>query len=97
MIRGLLLYFTGHVGWGISWYINGLLIPELNVVRGRKYTFVTEGGDNPEVPARYHPFYITNDPVGGYQHKTPEERSVSWKYNEELLGLNILNIFFLEY
>lgn len=24
---------TGHVGWGISWYINGLLIPEINVIR----------------------------------------------------------------
>ncbi|XP_058807358.1 protein Skeletor, isoforms B/C [Phymastichus coffea] len=66
---------TGHVGWGISWYINGLLIPEIHVVRGKKYTFVVEGGDNPEAPALYHPFYITDDPVGGYQHKTPEERA----------------------
>ncbi|XP_015517045.2 protein Skeletor, isoforms B/C isoform X1 [Neodiprion lecontei] len=65
---------TGHVGWGISWYINGLLIPEINVVRGKKYTFVVEGGSDPEVPARYHPFYITDDPIGGYQHKTPEEK-----------------------
>ncbi|KAG7297571.1 hypothetical protein JYU34_019614 [Plutella xylostella] len=65
---------TGHVGWGISWYINGLLIPEINVVRGRKYTFVVEGGSNPDVPARYHPFYITNDPVGGYFHRSQEER-----------------------
>ncbi|CAL7938167.1 unnamed protein product [Xylocopa violacea] len=66
---------TGHVGWGISWYINGLLIPEINVVRGKKYTFVVEGGENPDTPARYHPFYITDDPVGGYQHKTPEEKA----------------------
>ncbi|GBP82368.1 hypothetical protein EVAR_55251_1 [Eumeta japonica] len=65
---------TGHVGWGISWYINGLLIPEINVVRGRRYTFVVEGGSNPDVPARYHPFYITNDPVGGYLHKTDTEK-----------------------
>ncbi|KAK1125042.1 hypothetical protein K0M31_006380 [Melipona bicolor] len=66
---------TGHVGWGISWYINGLLIPEINVVRGKKYRFVVEGGENPDTPARYHPFYITDDPVGGYQHKTPEEKA----------------------
>ncbi|XP_017758174.1 PREDICTED: protein Skeletor, isoforms B/C isoform X1 [Eufriesea mexicana] len=66
---------TGHVGWGISWYINGLLIPEINVVRGKKYTFVVEGGENPDTPARYHPFYITDDPIGGYQHKTPEEKA----------------------
>ncbi|XP_068625418.1 protein Skeletor, isoforms D/E-like [Battus philenor] len=65
---------TGHVGWGISWYINGLLIPEITVVRGKKYTFVVEGGSDPEVPARYHPFYITNDPVGGYFHKTEDEK-----------------------
>nr|XP_031843267.1 protein Skeletor, isoforms B/C isoform X1 [Nomia melanderi] len=66
---------TGHVGWGISWYINGLLIPEINVVRGRKYSFVVEGGEDPDTPARYHPFYITDDPIGGYQHKTPEEKA----------------------
>ncbi|KAG5872439.1 hypothetical protein JTB14_029441 [Gonioctena quinquepunctata] len=65
---------TGHVGWGISWYINGLLIPEINVVRGKTYTFVVEGGLDPEVSAKYHPFYITDDPVGGYEYKTPEER-----------------------
>ncbi|XP_072933171.1 protein Skeletor, isoforms B/C isoform X3 [Epargyreus clarus] len=65
---------TGHVGWGISWYINGLLIPEINVVRGKKYTFVVEGGTDPDVPAKYHPFYITNDPVGGYLHKTDAEK-----------------------
>ncbi|XP_051164567.1 protein Skeletor, isoforms B/C isoform X2 [Leptopilina boulardi] len=66
---------TGHVGWGISWYINGLLIPVIHVVRGKKYNFVVEGGQDPNIPARYHPFYITDDPVGGYLHKTPEERA----------------------
>ncbi|XP_012227844.1 protein Skeletor, isoforms B/C isoform X1 [Linepithema humile] len=66
---------TGHVGWGISWYINGLLIPVINVVRGKRYTFVVEGGYESEYPARYHPFYITDDPIGGYQHKTPEEKA----------------------
>ncbi|XP_023944078.2 protein Skeletor, isoforms B/C isoform X4 [Bicyclus anynana] len=65
---------TGHVGWGISWYINGLLIPEVTVVRGKKYTFVVEGGTDPDTPARYHPFYITNDPVGGYFHKSDAEK-----------------------
>ncbi|XP_050536003.1 protein Skeletor, isoforms B/C-like isoform X2 [Daktulosphaira vitifoliae] len=65
---------TGHVGWGISWYINGLLIPEINVVRGQTYTFVVEGGNDPEIPAKYHPFYITDDPVGGFGYKTIEER-----------------------
>lgn len=72
---------TGHVGWGISWYVNGLLIPEINVVRGKTYTFVVEGGLDPEVPAKYHPFYITDDPVGGYEYKTPEEKKVYIKAN----------------
>ncbi|XP_063703594.1 protein Skeletor, isoforms B/C [Culicoides brevitarsis] len=66
---------TGHVGWGISIYINGLLIPEINVVRGKTYTFVVETGNDPDIPAKYHPFYITDDPVGGFEHKTDEERS----------------------
>lgn len=72
---------TGHVGWGISWYINGLLIPVIHVVRGKKYNFVVEGGQDPNIPARYHPFYITDDPVGGYLHKTPEERAVGYNFH----------------
>lgn len=67
---------TGHVGWGISWYINGLLIPEIYLVRGKTYTFVVEGGLDSDVPAKYHPFYITDDPVGGYEYKTDEEKKV---------------------
>ena len=67
---------TGNTGWGISWYINGLLIPEVTVVRGETYTFVVEGGQSAERAARYHPFYITDDPQGGYGFKTPIERSV---------------------
>ena len=65
---------TGHVGWGIAWYINGLLIPEIYVVRGKTYTFVVEGGDDKEFPAGYHPFYITDDPEGGYEFKSERER-----------------------
>ena len=65
---------TGHVGWGISWYINGLLIPEIYVVRGMTYTFVVEGGDDKEFAAGYHPFYITDDPEGGYEFKSEAER-----------------------
>lgn len=76
-----ILLRLGHVGWGISWYINGLLIPEINVVRGRTYTFVVEGGNDPNTPARYHPFYITDDEVGGYEHKTDEEKAVSCQFN----------------
>ena len=62
------------MGWGIAWYINGLLIPEINVVRGKTYTFVVEGGDDKQCAAGYHPFYITDDPEGGYEHKSEAER-----------------------
>ena len=62
------------MGWGIAWYINGLLIPEINVVRGKTYTFVVEGGDDKQFAAGYHPFYITDDPEGGYEHKSEAER-----------------------
>ncbi|XP_033098906.1 protein Skeletor, isoforms B/C-like [Anneissia japonica] len=56
---------TGKPGWGISWYVNGLLIPELTVRRGISYTFRVFGGSNPARSADYHPFYITNDDAGG--------------------------------
>lgn len=69
--------FLGHVGWGISWYINGLLIPVINVVRNKTYTFVVEGGNDIDTPAKYHPFYITDDPIGGFQYKSADEQSVS--------------------
>ena len=67
---GLYFYILGHVGWGIAWYINGLLIPEIHVVRGKTYTFVIEGGQDPSQAAAYHPFYITDDPEGGYEFMT---------------------------
>lgn len=66
---------TGKVGWGIAWYINGLLIPELVVQRGKTYTFIVEGGNDPNHSARRHPFYITDNPEGGYDYRTDEERS----------------------
>ncbi|XP_012542491.1 protein Skeletor, isoforms B/C [Monomorium pharaonis] len=56
---------TGTPSWGIAWYINELLIPEITVERGQTYTFIVEGGNDPANPARYHPFYITDSPEGG--------------------------------
>ncbi|XP_076391454.1 protein Skeletor, isoforms B/C isoform X2 [Megachile rotundata] len=65
---------TGQPSWGIAWYINDMLIPEITVERGQTYTFIVEGGNDPEIPARYHPFYITDSPVGGFGQKTEEEQ-----------------------
>ena len=72
------LYFpSGNVGWGISIYLNETLIPSFTVYRGVTYTFVVETGDNPENPARYHPFYITSSERGGYSTLSAEDQKVS--------------------
>ncbi|XP_066281067.1 protein Skeletor, isoforms B/C-like [Branchiostoma lanceolatum] len=65
---------TGLPSWGIAYWLNGLLIPELELKRGWKYTFIVEGGNDTATPERYHPFYITDDPTGGYVQKTPAEQ-----------------------
>ena len=56
---------TGEQSWGIAWWINGLLIPEIYVKRGENYTFIVEGGNDPGRQARFHPLYITNNREGG--------------------------------
>ena len=56
---------TGRVGWGIAWYLNGLLIPEVYVLRGTTVTFHVNGGEDPTDSALYHPFYITDSSEGG--------------------------------
>ncbi|BFF91520.1 protein Skeletor [Drosophila madeirensis] len=60
---------TGVPSWGIAWYVNDLLIPEITVERGLNYEFTIEGGSDPAQPARYHPFYITDSPEGGLGQK----------------------------
>ncbi|CAG9858428.1 unnamed protein product [Phyllotreta striolata] len=65
---------TGLPSWGIAWYINDLLIPELTLERGQTYTFKVEGGDDSSNPARFHPFYITDSKEGGFGQKSEEER-----------------------
>ncbi|XP_022086607.1 protein Skeletor, isoforms B/C-like [Acanthaster planci] len=65
---------TGKTGWGIAWYVNDLLIPEITVERGVQYTFEVYGGDNSEDSAKYHPFYITDDPEGGYAQKLDAQK-----------------------
>ncbi|XP_048505189.1 protein Skeletor, isoforms B/C isoform X2 [Athalia rosae] len=65
---------TGQPSWGIAWYINDLLIPEIYVERGQTYTFTVEGGMDSTNPARYHPFYITDDPEGGYGQRSSSEQ-----------------------
>ena len=68
---------TGRAGWGIAWYINGTLIPELVVQRGQTYTFIVYGGDNEGNSAQYHPFYITDSVNGGRLLNTKEQNQVN--------------------
>lgn len=60
--------------WGIAWYINDLLIPEITVERGQTYTFLVEGGNDETRQARYHPFYITDSNEGGYGQKSNKDQ-----------------------
>lgn len=61
------LHMTGEGSPGLVWYINGLMAPILHVQRGKTYTFRIEGGNTFEKSYRfYHPFYITDEPYGGY-------------------------------
>ncbi|KAL5284543.1 hypothetical protein ACFFRR_006683 [Megaselia abdita] len=64
---------TGYNSWGIAWYINDLLIPEIKVVRGETYTFIVEGGNDKFQPAKFHPFYITNSSEGGLGQRNVNE------------------------
>jgi hypothetical protein len=66
--------FTGQPSWGIAWYINDKLIPEISVELGQTYTFVIEGGNDRTNPARYHPFYITDSSEGGFGQKSEAEQ-----------------------
>jgi hypothetical protein len=50
--RGFSYCNLGTPSWGIAWYINDLLIPEITVERGQTYTFIVEGGDDSSNPAR---------------------------------------------
>lgn len=50
------------------------------VERGQTYTFVIEGGNDKSNPAKYHPFYITNSPEGGFGQLSPAKQAVEQIY-----------------
>ncbi|CAM1329807.1 Uncharacterised protein PB.1026, partial [Pycnogonum litorale] len=63
--RGYIAH-TGKSPGSHAFYVNGLLSPEIYVKRGKKYKFVVEAGNNPHDSLFYHPFYITENPYGGF-------------------------------
>ncbi|CAH0554460.1 unnamed protein product [Brassicogethes aeneus] len=66
---------TKHTTAGVSWYINGLMAPELWLRRGLTYGFRVFGGNNPHSAEYYHPLIITDDPYGGFDKLTEEQQS----------------------
>ncbi|CAG0884477.1 unnamed protein product [Darwinula stevensoni] len=66
---------TGHNSWGIAWWINEKLIPEIYVERGQTYEFEVEGGNDSTSPAKYHPLYITDSSEGGYGQKSVSDQA----------------------
>ncbi|CAH1121732.1 unnamed protein product [Ceutorhynchus assimilis] len=65
---------TGMPSWGICYYINDKLIPELTVERGQTYTFVVEAGESSSNPARFHPIYITDSNEGAYAQLSKDKQ-----------------------
>ncbi|KAF0312975.1 Protein Skeletor, isoforms B/C [Amphibalanus amphitrite] len=65
---------TGQLSSSLAWYLHGYLVPEIYLKRGQTYKFLVEGGKNPADPEFYHPFIITDDPVGGYGQLDEEAR-----------------------
>ena len=68
---------TGNQPWGISWYVNGYIIPKIYMRRGDTFTFRVSGGDDPTRSASYHPFYLTSSDVGGYATLGEADRAAS--------------------
>jgi hypothetical protein len=69
--------FSGKTGLPASnlvWYIEGLMVPDVYLRRGLTYSFEVEGGNNPRSPDNYHPFIITDEPIGGYDRLSEEQR-----------------------
>lgn len=66
--------FTGNPSQQLAWYVNGLLAPEIYLKRYQKYRFTVEGGNDVFSALYNNPFYISNDPEGGYDRLTPLEQ-----------------------
>ena len=65
---------TGLPSSGLAWYINGYMTPELYLRRGLTYAFRVEGGNDPYKPEYYHPFIVTNEPIGGFERLTDGQK-----------------------
>ena len=57
-ISNIFFHTIGQAGWGIAWYNNETIVPELVVERRRTYTVLTYGGAVPasssNIPSLLH-------------------------------------------
>ena len=58
----------------VCWWINGKIMPEIYVYRGRTYYFRVQGGDGYQHVALNNPLYITDHRDGGYGQKSDYEK-----------------------
>ena len=79
---------TGFHSWGVAWFINGTLVPELVLKRGVTYTFYVQGGKNSQNLEYYHPLYITSEPDGGFAQKKEADRQRARVYAGVRRGRN---------
>ncbi len=68
------LQCAGQPGSDLAWYVNGFIAPELFLRRELVYNFQVEGGNDPHSPTHYHPLIITDEPIGGYETFSEEQR-----------------------
>jgi len=54
--------YPNKPAWGVAWHFDGVGAPEIVLRRGTKYTFKIRTAAN-------HPFYITDNPIGGRENK----------------------------
>ena len=81
---------AGMAGWGIAWFINESFVPVIRVTRGYTYTFFVYGGQVSSLPARYHPFYITDSATGGRLANSPEEVKTYSQYMSVICIMYVL-------
>lgn len=72
---------TKSESWGVSYYINGKLVPVLILEVGTTYKFNIYTGNDTSDDPNYHPFYITNDAKGNYRNYDEDEKKVNFLFN----------------
>ncbi|GMT35962.1 hypothetical protein PFISCL1PPCAC_27259, partial [Pristionchus fissidentatus] len=62
------------------WYVNGYLA-DVYLKRGSTYTFIVEGGNDKSTSDFYNPLYISDDPYGGFNKLSDDEKATVHIYS----------------